>query len=62
MTVNRRTLLVIGGRVETVRKARDLGLRVVNVQRPEEYRPEHAPWSRPPCWSTTPTGPCCARW
>ncbi|WP_326699990.1 ATP-grasp domain-containing protein [Streptomyces sp. NBC_01754] len=43
MTVNRRTLLVIGGRVETVRKARDLGLRVVNVQRPEEYRPEHAP-------------------
>jgi len=37
-----RTVLVIGGRVETVRKARDLGLRVVNVQRPEEYRPEHA--------------------
>lgn len=35
-------LLVIGGRVETVRKACELGLRVVNVQRPEEYRPEHA--------------------
>ncbi|MCZ7460338.1 ATP-grasp domain-containing protein [Streptomyces sp. WMMC940] len=42
MTADSRTLLVIGGRVETVRKARDLGLRVVNVQRPEEYRPEHA--------------------
>jgi biotin carboxylase len=42
MTVGHRTLLLIGGRVETVRKARDLGLRVVNVQRPEEYRPEHA--------------------
>ncbi|MEV6314524.1 ATP-grasp domain-containing protein [Streptomyces sp. NPDC051776] len=37
-----RTLLIIGGRVETVCKARELGLRVVNVQRPEEYRPEHA--------------------
>ncbi|MGW0538198.1 ATP-grasp domain-containing protein [Streptomyces sp. NPDC003032] len=42
MTSDRGTLLLIGGRVETVRKARDLGLRVVNVQRPEEYRPEHA--------------------
>ncbi|MEU2622618.1 ATP-grasp domain-containing protein [Streptomyces sp. NPDC007157] len=37
-----RTVLLIGGRLETVRKARRLGLDVVNVQRPDEYRPEYA--------------------
>ncbi|MER7933880.1 MULTISPECIES: ATP-grasp domain-containing protein [unclassified Streptomyces] len=37
-----RTVLLIGGRLETVRKARGLGLDVVNVQRPDEYRPEYA--------------------
>lgn len=42
MGTDSRSILIIGGRVETVRKARDLGLRVVNIQRPEEYRPEHA--------------------
>ncbi|MFG2193647.1 ATP-grasp domain-containing protein [Streptomyces sp. NPDC048639] len=42
MGTDERTVLIIGGRVETVRKAKELGLRVVNVQRPEEYRPGHA--------------------
>ncbi|HEY8373619.1 MAG TPA: ATP-grasp domain-containing protein [Pseudonocardiaceae bacterium] len=42
MGSNRRTVLIIGGRVETVRKARNMGLGVVDVLRPEEYRPEHA--------------------
>lgn len=38
----RRTLLLIGGRIETLRKVVDLGARVVYLQHPDRFTPEHA--------------------
>src|SRR5262245_30759108 len=37
-------VLVIGGRLDQVRKARELGLRVVHVQYPDEYDRGHWPY------------------
>jgi biotin carboxylase len=36
------TILIVGGKARTVRKARDLGFQVVDVLRPDEYETEHA--------------------
>ncbi len=42
MTDNDNTVLIIGGRIQTLRKAVDLGLRVVLIQHKEHFVPEAA--------------------